>query len=133
MASDVDKFKQGFFDRRAVLSAMDKATRLGMIRTGAYTRTVAKNSMRKRLYASAPGDPPHVHVGTLKNLTYFAYDTQTRSVIVGPVGLGDSKVPAVLEFGDLKQRIAARPYMRPAMNKAAGRFAGKVKFGTSRS
>lgn len=127
--NNVDRFKQGFFDRGSVLTAMDRATRNAMVSTGAYARTVARNSMKKRKNASRPGQPPHVHVGTLKELTYFAYDHATRSMVVGPVGLGKSKVPGTLEFGD--GRIAERPYMRPALDKAKDRFAGKVRFGAT--
>lgn len=130
-SSEVDRFKQGFFDRGLIISAMDQATRKAMVSTGAYTRTVARNSMKKRKGPSDPMTPPHVHVGTLKNLLYFNYDPQARTVVVGPVGLGNSKVPGILEYGN--KFVEPRPYMAPAGNKAYKKFAGKVRFTFSTS
>lgn len=127
MASEVDKFKAGFFDRGAVLDAMDKATRRAMMRTGGYTRKVARNSMRKKKGPAPPGSPPNVHVGHIKNLLYFAYDTQTKSLVVGPVGFKNSPVPRILEFGSGKQ--SKRQFMKPAMDAAAPTMAQSIKFG----
>ena len=129
MAGDVDRFKQGFFDRGSILFAMDKATRSAMARSGAYIRKVARNSMKRKKGPSPIGEPPHVHVGTLKNLTYFAYDQKTRSLVVGPVGLGKSDVPKVLEFGG--RRVKPRPYMKPAMNSGLPIFAKNVRMAPS--
>ena len=127
MASEVDKFKAGFFDRGVVLDAMDKASRRAMMRTGGYTRKVARNSMKKKKGAAPAGSPPHVHIGHVKNLLYFAYDTQQKSLVVGPVGFKDSPVPRILEFGGGKQE--KRPFMKPAMLTAASTMAPSIKFG----
>lgn len=128
MAREVDQFKQGFFDRGAVAGAMSEAARRGMMRTGGYIRTVAKNSMKKKKGPSAPGTPPHVHKGQLKNLLFFAYDALSTSLVVGPVGFKGSDVPRVLEFGG--RGILQRGYMRPAQAAAIERFAESVKFGS---
>lgn len=127
MAREVDKFKAGFFDRAAVKAAMGNAARKGMLSGGSYTRTVARNSMKKRPGPSDVGSAPNVHVGTLKNLLYFAYDQSSKSLVIGPVGLGGSDVPKVLEFGG--RRIKPRPYMRPAMQAALTRFGNSVRMG----
>lgn len=122
---EVDTFKAGFFDRGAVLAAVGAAATTGMKRTGGYVRAVARNSMKKSLVASAPGAPPHVHVGTLKNLLFFAFDLQSESVVVGPVGFKGSAVPKVLEFGG--GPIAKRPYMKPAQELAVANFAANIR------
>lgn len=122
---EVDTFKAGFFDRGAVLAAVGAAATTGMKRVGGYTRTVARNSMKKSKAASKPGQPPHVHVGTLKNLLFFAFDFATNSMVVGPVGFKGSDVPSVLEFGGRK--IEKRPYMKPAQEIAIQNFAQNIR------
>jgi hypothetical protein len=128
MASEVDKFKQGFFDRGTVLAAMDEAAVRGMKRTGGYLRKVARNSMKKRAGASPPGQPPNVHVGTIKSLLFFAFDPATKTLVVGPVGFGGSDVPKVLEFSG--RGIAKRPFMKPAQDASVDRLAPSIKFGS---
>ena len=89
--------------------------------------------MRKRRGTSRPGQPPFAHEGSLRRMVLFGYDPRTESVVVGPVGFRQGNAPSVLEFGGratvvrrrggkrTKQtvRIAARPYMRPALEKEA--------------
>lgn len=120
-----------FFDRQKVIRAVDKAKRRVLSRAGAFIRQAAKSSIRKRKGVSSPGSPPHSHTGLLRKLILFGYDRQRESVVVGPVGLRKSEAPRVLESGGrtviyrrrrgrlVKQRvrIAARPYMRPALEK----------------
>ncbi|MCL4198366.1 MAG: hypothetical protein KJZ69_12840, partial [Phycisphaerales bacterium] len=74
---------------------------------------------------------PHSHVGLLRRFILFGYDRQSDSVVVGPVGFKASTAPAVLERGgtttvtrrrsgkrtERRVRIAARPYMNPALEK----------------
>jgi hypothetical protein len=133
----IDKAKGMFFDRKSVLDATDRATRRVLSRFGAYVRRSAKSSIRKRKRASAPGRPPSSHTGLLKKLIFFGYEPTKRSVVIGPVRLsgkpGDA--PHVLEHGGTARiarrrwrrgrrvsvtqhrRIAARPFMGPAMEK----------------
>lgn len=127
MAGEVDRFKGGFFDRGAIITAMSVAERKAMMRTGGYLRKVARNSMRKKKGPAKPGEPPHVHVGHIKNLLFFAYDTQTGSLVVGPVGFNGSPVPNILEFGNNKQE--ARQFMKPAQVKSQDKLAPSIKFG----
>lgn len=120
-----------FFDRAKVVRAVDRAKRQSLSKAGAFIRRSAKSSIRKRKRISAPGSPPSSHEGSLRRLIYFGYDRQTDSVVVGPVGYKNSRVPSVLETGGstvvirrvggrlvrTKVKIAARPYMRPAYEK----------------
>ena len=125
--------KQMFFDSKAVTSAVDKASRRVLSRFGAYVRTTARHSIRSRKATSRPGKPPSSHTGLLRRFTYFGYDRQRRSVVIGPQRLnrkaGDA--PAALEHGGVstvveglrhrrrkrRVRIAARPFMGPAFEK----------------
>lgn len=83
---------------------------------------IAKREGRPKLKLpfapSRPGEPPRVRAGLLKRFLYYAFDSQSKSVVVGPAKLGGQTgdVPGVLEYGGISEgsRIAARPYMRPA-------------------
>ena len=125
------RIKSLFFDRPKVRRAVDRAKRQVLSRAGAFIRTTAKHSIRKRRGSSPPGKPPHSHVGLLRKLIFFGYDERTDSVVVGPVGFKRSSAPNVLEFGGTstvvrrrrgkvvkrKVRISKRSYMGPALEK----------------
>ncbi|MFI4855137.1 MAG: hypothetical protein ACIAQF_09215 [Phycisphaerales bacterium JB065] len=151
-----------FFDKPAVIAALDEGARKALSKAGAYIRTTARRSMRpprkrpkrsveaklaagrpfetlsaedKRIFygSSQPGEPPNVHEGTLKRLLFFGYDTNTRSVVVGPhIHHGKAgSAPSTLEHGGAatvirrrggkrkrkRVRVEARPYMGPALEK----------------
>lgn len=119
--------KAGFFDRGPVLRAVDAASRGVLSRFGAFVRTRARSSIRKRKRTSQPGSPPSSHTGLLKQFLFFVYDDAARSVLIGPARLNKPGLaPATLEFGgeavisdrrgDRKVRIAPRPFMRPALD-----------------
>lgn len=110
-----------FFDREKVFRAMDKAKLRALSKFGAFVRTRARTSMRKRKKPSAPGTPPSAHVGTLKKLLYFAYDPATKSVVVGPVPFGAAArqnvgAPEVNEYGGTVRRLST-----VLVNRAGGR------------
>lgn len=106
---------------------------------------IRNEPLRRRKSASAPGQPPSVHtndrVATLKNI-WFTFDAGSRSVVVGPLKLGRSRlvlsdqptVPALHEFGGAavvgsgkrqrRARYAARPFMEPAMQQELPKFEG---------
>ena len=108
----------------------DKATRRVLSKFGAFVRTRARTSIRRRKAASAAGSPPSSHTGLLRRWILFGYDAGSRSVVIGPAKLGGAKgsnAPAALEYGgpatNAKGRaiqIGARPFMRPAFNRAKG-------------
>lgn len=121
-----------FFDRPAVKRAVDRAKRAVLSRAGAFIRQRARTSIRPRKGSAPPGSPPHSHEGSLRRLILFGYDPRSDSVVVGPVGFRGSVAPRALEFGGKTTvasrrrggrearrtiRIAARPYMQPALEK----------------
>jgi hypothetical protein len=124
------EIKRMFFDRQAVISKVDAATRRVLSRFGAFVRRSAKSSIRKRKKAAPPGQPPSSHTGLLKKFIFFGYDADRRSVVIGPTRLnqkGRGEAPPLLEYGGKatlvrrgkKKRVTyqARPYMGPAFEK----------------
>jgi hypothetical protein len=121
--------KAMFFDTRAVTSRVDLATRKVLSKFGAFVRTGARHSIRKRKAVSEPGQPPSSHVGLLRKLIYFGYDPSRRSVVIGPTPLhGTAEAPPLLEYGGRARRrgrkgrnvmasYRARPFMGPAFEK----------------
>jgi len=122
--------KQMFFDRKAVTSRVDKAARKVLSKFGAFVRTGARHSIRKRKAISEPGSPPSSHVGLLKKLIYFGYDPGRKSVVIGPTPLNHSggEAPPLLEYGGRARRrgrkgklVSAtyrpRPFMGPAFER----------------
>ena len=146
MTGTVAQVKKLFFDTRKVISAMDRATRKAMGHFGGYVRKTAKNSMHRAPGPSAPGTPPNVHVGLIKEHVYYAYDPVGRSVVIGPAKLkskspyGEVTVPEVEEYGGDVQGVSVeghgrarkkvrvrrhypeRPFMRPAFEEAKQRL-----------
>jgi hypothetical protein len=134
-----------FFDRKAVLGRVDKATRRVLSRFGAFVRRTARSSIRKRKRISAPGAPPSSHSGLLKKFIFFGYEPRKRSVVIGPVRLSQKigDAPEALEHGGRSTvvdrgrrrkrriRIGRRPYMGPALEKERPKlpamWAGSVK------
>jgi len=126
--------KANFFDRRAVKDAIDRETRAALSRFGAYVRTRARTSIRKRKGTSLPGQPPFSHVGTLRNGILFAFDRERASVVIGPFPFRPgSPGPRLLEYGGfgvvverggVRRRAywRPRPYMRPAFQAELARL-----------
>lgn len=102
--------ERNFFDRPAVKQAMDAATHKSLFKAGSYVRKRARSSIRRRKKPSPPGSPPSAHATSepsLKTILY-AWDPQSRSVVVGPVKLNQVQyttagarvsVPKIHEFG----------------------------------
>jgi len=124
------EIKKLFFDRQAVISKVDAATRRVLSKFGAFVRRSAKSSIRKRKRPAPPGQPPSSHTGLLKKFIFFGYDPARQSVVIGPVRLnqkGRGEAPPLLEYGGKatlvrrgkKKRTTyqARPYMGPAFEK----------------
>ena len=129
-----------FFDTDRVKRAADTATRTVLSKAGAFIRTAAKSSIRKRKATSAPGQPPSSHTWLLKRFIFFGYDAGRKTVVVGPMRLNQKigAAPEALEHGGpstvvsgrrnrrRKRRIhiKPRPYMGPAMVKEMPKFPG---------
>jgi len=135
------EFKGSFFDRPGVKAALDPMEHRFLNRFGFLVAERAKMLMvdaPKGVY-SPPGFAPFAHVGLLRKMLYWAFDTESWSLIVGPSLLrgGNSPyvnftVPEVLEYGGNPVRrgpgggtvsargviriyhYEARPYVRPA-------------------
>ena len=147
-----------FFNSKKVIDRVDAARRRVLSRQGAFVRTAARSSIRKRKKASAPGQPPSSHEGSLKRFLLFYYDPQAETVVIGPqrtstaaTGVGGEPATQVLEYGGdvlmhevqrkgrwvrrppraaakeagygartrvRRARVAARPYMAPALERA---------------
>lgn len=129
MGFDVKAVQKNFFDRKAVIAAIDRDLKKALSKFGAFVRTRARSSIRKAPRAvvngkrtkaqavSPPGRPPYSHTGDLKRFIYFSFDPVRKSVVIGPVlKAGGGEAPALLEYGGAgrKGKYAARPYMRPA-------------------
>ena len=121
------KVTDQFFDKRAVMSAAERANRRALMTCGAYVRRTARRSIKppgkkmnkasrvrrfqSRLSrgrdprSSRPGEAPRLQsTGTSRNLRLilFAYRPSSQSVIVGPVRFANKSgvnVPGVLEHG----------------------------------
>ncbi|MEZ6233406.1 MAG: hypothetical protein R3B68_04380 [Phycisphaerales bacterium] len=125
------RIKSLFFDRPAVTRSVDGAKRRVLSKAGAFIRTAARTSIRKRKGSAAPGKPPHSHEGSLRRLIFFGYYRANDSVVVGPVGFKKSVAPRALEHGGAtvvvarrrgrlqsrKVKIQARPFMAPALER----------------
>lgn len=143
--------KSNFFDRAAVIKAVDKATRAALSKLGAYIRTRAKSSIkepgkkvRKAAFAaglagptSKPGNPPFSHTKLLKRFIFHVYDGQRRSVVIGPALLNGTEDPnalSALEHGGASSmidwktgkrrriQVKARPFMGPALEAELPNF-----------
>ena len=104
MQITLKQFQASFFDSAKVLRAVDRANRKNLSKAGAFVRTRARSSLRRRKKVSVAGQPPSVHsrdtFATLKNIL-FGYDERTRGVVVGPVAVNGNKdrVPELMEKG----------------------------------
>jgi hypothetical protein len=99
-----------FFDRKPVRDATEAAEKRTLSRAGAFVRTRARGSIRRRKRASNPGQPPTNRTGILKRFIFFGYEPATSSVVIGPTKTNQvfwgptgrpetGTVPNVLEFG----------------------------------
>jgi len=103
--------KNLFFDRKAVTSAMDKATARGLARAGALVRIIAIRSIRRtKRKISRPGEAPKTHEPSGKRPSmkeiYFHFDPGHQTVIVGAIRYSTvanrdtpASVPSILEHG----------------------------------
>jgi hypothetical protein len=140
----ISQAKAGFFDRAAVIGAVDAMSRRVLSKFGAYVRQSARTSIRKRKAASAVGSPPSSHVGLLRKFILFSWDAEKRSVVIGAAllnGRAYRDTPSVLEYGGRAMRrnrsgpyvatYKPRPFMGPAFTanlpKLPGMWANALK------
>lgn len=125
-----------------VKRSQDAAEAIGK-RFGSFVRSTAQRSIRKPNKAghpSPPGKPPRDKTGTLKRNILFAYDSASRSVVIGPRLLGDvasRDAPEALEKGGTsttiirrrrrRQTVAQRPFMVPALEQRLPELPGLWK------
>lgn len=144
--------KAAWFDRPAVIADVGKKVAAAFAQFGRFATRTASRSMRKagkkKGKYSRPGEPPRYHNRLLRDHIYFAYDSQRKSVVMGPAKLSSrstiSNVPEVLEHGGPSKirrfrkrwigrtpiitihvdaiHVAKRPYMGPAVEKTQQRF-----------
>ena len=140
MAFDFGTLKQSFFDSDKVMQAVEKGKRRVLSKFGAFVRTRARSSIRKRKKTSEPGQPPSSHAGQLR-LIFFSWDDSTKSVVVGPIPFsgkrGEAVAPKLLELGgttttETKRgpktlHYQARPFMQPALEAESPKFAEQFK------
>ena len=93
-----------YFERTKVVDRVRTGEVRALTRESAFTRKVARSSIRKRKRASAPGTPPSSHIGRLKNLLYYAIERNRQvSSVIGPTLWGNPRgsapVPHILEYG----------------------------------
>lgn len=144
------KVKKSFFDRETVLAALSKAEHAVLSKAGAYVMRDARQNVRNRKRPSRPGEGPTNQTGRLKDNIFFAFDQQTRSVVIGPTLLPRSTgAQSILEFGGVTESperkinntqtggnftipaqavtIEPRPYMAPALEKNAPKLPNLFK------
>lgn len=129
---NMKQFQRNFFDRERVINALTREEHKAFSKIGAYIRTRARRSIRKRKKSSRPGQPPHSHSGELRKGILFAYDPDAHGVVVGAYRMNSKagNAPEILEYGGTTKvsarrddarkkrrrvRILARPYMLPAL------------------
>ena len=108
---DFKSATKGFFRPSAITDPMDRKRRQVLLKGGAFIRTRARSSIRRRKKSSAEGQAPSAHSKRSPNLRtiLFSYDAAKDTVVVGPVLLnqvqlsaydtGSMSVPQVLEGG----------------------------------
>ncbi len=102
MKLTIRKAKAQFLDRPAILAAIGKAQSKVLIRQGLYLVTVMNRSMKKRKGHAAAGAPPNEHRGDLERFNFAAWDTVSKTVVVGPAafeGTRSKPAPGTLEHG----------------------------------
>lgn len=107
---DFKVMQQGFFDTKAVIRAIDQATRKVLSKFGSILMRSARKSMksgRKGKVVSRPGEPPRSQKGQLKQFLFFSWDPASHSLVVGPSKLpsGGGIVPGTLEFGGTRAGV----------------------------
>ena len=94
---------------------------LGIQRTPKTGKTYKRKN--KTHTASSAGNPPAIDGGTLVNSIKYEYD-MAKDIFRGEVS-ASTAYAADLEFGTVK--MAARPFMQPALEKSRTKILNKAK------
>lgn len=141
MAFDFAAVRKGFFTSPGVVAQLGTQKRKAFSKAGAFIRTRARQSIRRKKGSAPPGRPPHAHAAGNSGikLIFFAWDAAAESVVVGPVRFDSAKGPkggaALLEKGGeatardgkgrpRKYRYRGNPFMAPAVAAELPKFAG---------
>ena len=110
-------------DERGLVAAKKKATFRGLYQAGAFIRTTARRSIRRRKKPSAPGSPPSTQTGRLRDAMAFYVDERRERVFIGARSKIVGPILGVHERGLFFRgfRYDARPTMGPALTKALPR------------
>lgn len=111
--------------RQKPISALSAEELAAYKRQRAINKRLGQRPPRRPIQHSAPGEAPRYIEGSLKRLIFFAYESDRRGVVIGPVGFRSSGVPRLLEYGGVNQngkKVAPRPYMAPALEKVQPRL-----------
>ena len=117
-----------FFDSKVVLRAVDRSKRKAQSKLGSYMRRSARQLLRKRKRSARHGEPPSMHVGFIKRFLFFAWDSVSESVVIGPAlivgkSLRNDTVPHLMEAGGMigkrgkTRNYAPHPFMGPTLIK----------------
>lgn len=117
--------KRLHFDRIKVERERDRVTERSLKKFGAYVRRAAQQSLRKKKKGdySPPGHPPYSHGDQkLKKGILFAYERETKTVVIGPRLYDRSArfmIPRLHEVGgnDDRGKFEKRDFMVPAAMK----------------
>jgi len=104
----------------AMLKVMNQRMRAGAQTVGQQVSGRAKNLVSRPnpggVNPSAPGEPPKLVTGQLRNSIDYRVDTSANSVTVTVQAA--APYAGYLEFGTVK--MAARPFLRPAFEESKG-------------
>jgi hypothetical protein len=114
---------------QAVLKAAERCDKKLQFRIAGYIRSIARNSIKSgaKGQKSKKGGPPLTWTKRYKNSIVFAYDSSTRSTVVGGLNFGGLvPIPSLIETGGMAFRInklkgtrkLSRYQPRPAMRLA---------------
>jgi len=130
-------------ERECKKSMLSGSQGRSIIATKESSRQYTRTKKKKTHWSSPPGEPPHVDTGRLRASVTWALSegNQQGNQIVGPAQAGDqveapdrdvARIIAVigtnvdyakaLEFGFLPRGLKARPYLRPALKRAAAKI-----------
>jgi len=96
-----------FFDSAEVKKCADRGTIKALSRSGAYLRGIARRLVKhSATVKSKPGEPPRDHVRVYRSSILFGFDSDKKSVVVGPARLFSYRtnrqgmpIPQILEEG----------------------------------